>query len=67
MSEYYWDGFRSTRVSLSGVLPVLSSGLSPGPLLTLDLTQIIKHNRAEGIMVAISPMITDLPIILISC
>lgn len=50
----------------AGVLLGLSSGLSPGPLLTLVLTQTIKHNRAEGIKVALSPLITDLPIILVT-
>lgn len=50
----------------AGVLLGLSSGLSPGPLLTLVLTQTIRHNRAEGIKVALSPLITDLPIILIT-
>lgn len=48
----------------AGVLLGLSAGVSPGPLLTLVLTQSIKHNRTEGIKVAISPLITDLPIIL---
>jgi threonine/homoserine/homoserine lactone efflux protein len=51
---------------LAGVLLGLSSGLSPGPLLTLVLTQTIKHNRAEGIKVAISPLVTDFSIILIT-
>ena len=50
----------------AGVLLGLSSGLSPGPLLNLVLTQTIKHNRAEGIKVALSPLITDLPIILVT-
>lgn len=50
----------------AGILLGLSSGLSPGPLLTLVLTQTIKHNRTEGIKVALSPLITDLPIILIT-
>lgn len=50
----------------AGVLLGLTSGLSPGPLLTLVLTQTIRHNRAEGIKVALSPLITDLPIILIT-
>lgn len=50
----------------AGVLLGLSSGLSPRPLLTLVLTQTIRHNRAEGIKVALSPLITDLPIILIT-
>ena len=44
----------------------LTAGISPGPLLTLVLTQTIKHNRAEGIKVAISPLITDLPIVIIT-
>lgn len=48
----------------AGVLLGLSAGVSPGPLLTLVLTQSIKHNSTEGIKVAITPLITDLPIIL---
>jgi threonine/homoserine/homoserine lactone efflux protein len=50
----------------AGVLLGLTSGLSPGPLLTLVLTQTIRHNRAEGIKVALSPLITDFPIILLT-
>ncbi len=50
----------------AGVLLGLSSGISPGPLLTLVLTQTIRHNRAEGIKVALSPLITDFPIIMIT-
>jgi len=50
----------------AGVLLGLSSGLSPGPLLTLVLAQTLKHNRTEGIKVALSPLITDFPIILIT-
>jgi threonine/homoserine/homoserine lactone efflux protein len=49
-----------------GILLGVSAGLSPGPLLTLVISQTIKHNRKEGIKVAISPLITDLPIILIA-
>ncbi len=50
----------------AGVLLGLSAGLSPGPLLTLVLTQTIKHNRTEGIKVAFSPLFTDFPIILVT-
>jgi len=50
----------------AGIILGLTSGLSPGPLLTLVFTQTIKHNRTEGIKVALSPLITDLPIILIT-
>ncbi|MFW5657154.1 MAG: LysE family translocator [Bacteroidota bacterium] len=51
---------------LAGTLLGLTAGIAPGPLLTVLLTQTIKHNRAEGIKVAISPLITDLPIILLT-
>jgi threonine/homoserine/homoserine lactone efflux protein len=51
---------------LAGVFLGLSAGFSPGPLLTLILTQTLKHSRTEGIKVAISPLITDFPIILIA-
>jgi len=44
----------------------LTAGLSPGPLLTLVITETIKHNKKEGIKIALSPLITDLPIVLIT-
>ncbi len=44
----------------------LSAGMSPGPLLTLVITQTLKHNRSEGVKVALVPLITDLPIIAIT-
>ncbi len=50
----------------AGSLLGLSAGFSPGPLLTLVITQTLKHNKTEGIKVALSPLITDLPIILIA-
>jgi threonine/homoserine/homoserine lactone efflux protein len=42
----------------------LTAGISPGPLLTLVITETLKHDRKAGIKVAIAPLITDLPIIL---
>jgi threonine/homoserine/homoserine lactone efflux protein len=51
---------------IAGSLLGLTSGISPGPLLTLVIAQTIKHNKTEGIKIAISPLITDLPIILIA-
>lgn len=47
----------------AGSLLGLSAGISPGPLLTLVMTQTLKYNRREGIKVALSPLVTDLPII----
>ena len=49
-----------------GSLLGLTAGISPGPLLTLVIAQTIKHNKQEGIKIAISPLITDLPIILLT-
>lgn len=42
----------------------LSAGLSPGPLLTLVLTQTLRHGAREGIKVALSPLCTDTPILI---
>lgn len=44
----------------------LSAGISPGPLLTLVITQTLKHNKREGVKVALSPLISDLPIVLLT-
>lgn len=62
------DNKENTMItSLSaGIILGLSAGFSPGPLLTLVVSQSLKHGLKEGIKVAIAPLITDLPIILIS-
>ena len=51
---------------IAGITLGLYSGLSPGPLLILLISQTLKHGHKEGIKVAFSPLITDLPIIAIS-
>lgn len=42
----------------------LAAGISPGPLLAITISETLQHGKWEGIKVAISPLITDLPIIL---
>ena len=42
------------------------SGLIPGPLLTLVITETLKQGVKDGIKIAVSPLFTDLPIILIT-
>lgn len=42
----------------------LAAGLSPGPLITLVVSETLKKGKKEGIEVAISPLISDSPIIL---
>jgi threonine/homoserine/homoserine lactone efflux protein len=49
-----------------GAMFGLTAGMSPGPLLTLVITETLKHNKREGIRIAISPLFTDIPIVLIS-
>jgi threonine/homoserine/homoserine lactone efflux protein len=49
-----------------GIVLGISAGLAPGPLLTLVISQTLKHNLKEGLKVALAPLITDLPIILIT-
>jgi threonine/homoserine/homoserine lactone efflux protein len=41
----------------------LASGLSPGPLLALVVTQTVRHGTREGLKVAAAPLITDAPIV----
>ena len=53
-----------TAFLLSGILLGLSSGLSPGPLLTLVASETLRHGARAGIGVALAPLLTDLPIIL---
>ncbi len=42
------------------------SGISPGPLLILVITETIKRNLKEGIKMAFVPLASDLPIVLFS-
>ncbi|MGD9145321.1 MAG: LysE family translocator [Anaerolineae bacterium] len=44
----------------------LSAGISPGPLLTLVITASLRSGLAGGLRVALAPLITDLPIIVLS-
>ena len=50
----------------AGIVLGLSAGITPGPLLALVLSHTIRHGVREGIRVAASPLLTDLPIILVS-
>lgn len=49
----------------SGLILGISAGLAPGPLLTLVVSETLQHNIGSGIRVALAPLITDLPIILV--
>lgn len=49
-----------------GLVLGLSAGLAPGPLLTLVVSETLRCNVGAGIRVALAPLISDLPIILVS-
>ncbi|WP_243684857.1 hypothetical protein [Methanosarcina barkeri] len=42
----------------------LAAGTSPGPLLAVTISETLQYGKWEGIKVAVSPLITDLPIVL---
>jgi threonine/homoserine/homoserine lactone efflux protein len=42
----------------------LTAGISPGPLLTLVISETLRHNKREGMKIAVAPLITDIPIVL---
>ncbi|MFC1729717.1 LysE family translocator [candidate division KSB1 bacterium] len=50
----------------TGLLLGLTAGISPGPLQTLLISETIQHSRKAGILIALAPLISDLPIILIA-
>ena len=44
----------------------MAAGFTPGPLLVLVISECLRHDIKAGIKVSIAPLITDVPIILIS-
>ena len=51
---------------ISGIIFGLSSGLIPGPLFTLVISETLKHGIREGIKISIAPLLSDLPIVLVT-
>ena len=49
-----------------GMLLGLSAGFAPGPLLTLVISETLRHDIKSGVRVALSPIFTDLPIIILT-
>ena len=49
---------------MSGMLLGLSAGLSPGPMITLVVSQTLRHGIREGVKVAFAPLLTDTPIVI---
>lgn len=49
-----------------GIILGLSAGLTPGPLLALVISETIQHDMKSGVKVAFAPVISDLPIIIVT-
>jgi threonine/homoserine/homoserine lactone efflux protein len=49
-----------------GAVLGLSAGFAPGPLLTLVISETLQHDIKSGAKVALAPIITDLPIIILT-
>ncbi len=56
----------TAEIFLAAFLLGLTAGLSPGPLILLTVSETLRYGRNAGLKVALSPLITDIPIILIS-
>jgi threonine/homoserine/homoserine lactone efflux protein len=56
----------SLSLLFSGLVLGLSAGLAPGPLTTLLLGETLRHGRGAGLRIACVPLVSDLPIILLS-
>lgn len=51
---------------ITGVVVGLAGGFSPGPITTLVIVQSFRYGLAEGLKVAIAPLLTDAPVALIA-
>ncbi len=49
-----------------GTVLGLSAGFTPGPLLMLVISETLQHDIKSGVKVAFAPIITDLPIIILT-
>lgn len=49
-----------------GAVLGLAAGFAPGPLLALVIAETLQHDIRSGVKVALAPVITDLPIIIVT-
>ncbi len=49
-----------------GVLLGLSAGIAPGPLFALVIAETLNHGTKSGLRVALAPLLTDVPIVLVT-
>lgn len=61
---YVFHMLEELEFLVSGIVLGLFAGISPGPLFALIVSETLKYGKTEGMKVAISPLITDTPIVL---
>ena len=49
-----------------GTVLGLAAGFSPGPLTLLVITETLRHGLGAGVRVSLAPLLTDLPLIVLS-
>ena len=49
-----------------GIVFGLAAGISPGPLFALVISETLRHGKREGIKVALVPLLTDIPIVILT-
>ncbi|MCF8062221.1 MAG: LysE family translocator [Deltaproteobacteria bacterium] len=49
-----------------GIVLGLYAGIAPGPLLALTISETLRHDMTAGMKVALAPIVTDLPIIILT-
>jgi threonine/homoserine/homoserine lactone efflux protein len=54
------------EVLMSAVLLGFSAGFAPGPLMSLVISQSLQHGAREGAKTALVPLVTDIPVIILS-
>jgi len=59
-------GINGGQYIFMGLVLGLSAGLAPGPLLTLVISETLAKGFTAGLRVALAPLISDLPIVLVT-
>jgi threonine/homoserine/homoserine lactone efflux protein len=62
----FFKGSFMLEIVSTGALLGLAAGFSPGPLMVLVIGSTLRYSMAEGLKVALVPLITDLPILVVS-
>ncbi len=50
---------------ITGLILGISAGISPGPLMAVLISETLKGNMKNGLLVSIVPVITDIPLIVV--